>query len=276
MESIFPGLWHGRTSVFQTLDQSRHLLIDSESSIDSDVDPDTGRLTTWELTNAIGGSSIVQMHWDAGLVVGDPSVPVDPIDEVIVPVDPPAPVDPIDEVIVPVEPSPPENPVDEVIGPVEPFVPSDRDDKFSGGMGKDIIRGRKGNDSLAGNAGKDKLIGGKGDDILDGGKGKDTLLGNAGKDTLIGGDGTDKVVGGSGADIFVLEIGKGFDKIRDFGKGNDKFGLAGDLQFSDLEFTQLGSKTLISVDGDYLARVRKTSLDDLTSEVFTRQFDTIG
>lgn len=153
----------------------------------------------------------------------------------------------------------------------------DGNDDFSGGGGRDTLRGRDGDDALAGEGGQDLLVGGKGDDILDGGNGKDSLRGNGGSDVLIGGPGSDKSIGGGGADIFVLDSGKGFDIIRDFGKGKDQFGLGGDLKFGDLEFTQLGSKTLISSEsGDLLAEVRKTALEDLTRDLFTRKFDTIG
>lgn len=150
------------------------------------------------------------------------------------------------------------------------------DDSFTGGGGRDTFRGRGGDDTLSGDGGKDKLLGGAGDDLLDGGNGKDTVKGNGGADTMIGGSGSDLVVGGGGADIFVVEVGKGFDTFRDFGKGKDQIGLGSDLKFNDLSFTAAGNGTEISTaDGDLLAFARKTTPEDFSRDVFTRKFDTI-
>ena len=150
------------------------------------------------------------------------------------------------------------------------------DDIFTGRGGRDRLSGRGGNDIMAGGAGRDNIRGGNGDDLIDGGNGNDSIRGNGGRDTLFGGSGSDVMRGNRGADIFVLEEGRGRDTIRDFGTGNDQLGLSGDLRFRTLEFVQRGTSTLIrSQDGDDLALVRGTAVDNLTRGDFTRRFDVV-
>ncbi|MBL8422569.1 MAG: hypothetical protein JNK06_03535, partial [Candidatus Accumulibacter phosphatis] len=82
----------------------------------------------------------------------------------------------------------------------------DEADHLYGGAGMDRIDGGKGDDHLEGNAGSD---------ILSGGEGPDTLLGGSGMDHLEGGKGNDLLDGGAGDDTYVLDVGGGFDTIRD-------------------------------------------------------------
>ena len=60
------------------------------------------------------------------------------------------------------------------------------------------------------------------DDDLFGESGDDKLK-EDGDDILTGGLGKDNLYGGSGNDVFRLTLGSGYDKIRDFKKGEDKF-----------------------------------------------------
>ena len=110
------------------------------------------------------------------------------------------------------------------------------DDLLQGEGGNDIIYGNSGVDSIYGGAGNDKLVGGSsvdfftgvsgndklygssGNDKLWGNSGKDLLKGGSGEDRLVGGAGSDRLSGGKGADTFVLQKGKGYDKITYFSK----------------------------------------------------------
>ena len=51
---------------------------------------------------------------------------------------------------------------------------------------------------------------------INGGSSNDTLIGGSGRDRLEGGTGYDRLSGGKGADTFVLQKGKGYDKITYF------------------------------------------------------------
>ena len=136
-------------------------------------------------------------------------------------------------------------------------------DKLYGGAGKDKLYGKSGNDylkgglnkdELYGGSGKDKLYGEEGDDNLNGGKSADKLYGGEDNDILWGGKGKNDLYGGSGNDIFKLTAGKGYDRIRDFKKGEDKV----DISNFALEFIKIidtgkhtkvysGSKDLLAI-----------------------------
>jgi len=68
----------------------------------------------------------------------------------------------------------------------------------NGGLGNDVLTGRRVGDSIDGGGGNDSIAGGLSADLL---------LGGAGDDTLAGGRGDDTLTGGEGADRFVLRIG---------------------------------------------------------------------
>ena len=129
------------------------------------------------------------------------------------------------------------------------------DDTLEGEGGADAIAGGSGDDMLSGSYGDDSLVGGSGDDMVSGGEGADTIAGNLGDDTLSGDGGDDEIRGGkgddmisggggvnllwgdAGADNFVLEEGaESTNTIADFEFGEDLIGLAGGLQFADLDF----------------------------------------
>lgn len=125
----------------------------------------------------------------------------------------------------------------------EPIYGTSRSDAINGGLGSDLIDGRRGDDTLNGGVGDDLLDGSSGDDTLYGGDGNDllvggaatgtgkntevggddTLYGEAGDDVLIGGTGDDDLNGGLGADEFYVELdydgalrAAGNDRIQDF------------------------------------------------------------
>ncbi|MBN9022943.1 MAG: hypothetical protein J0H08_12795, partial [Rhizobiales bacterium] len=109
---------------------------------------------------------------------------------------------------------------------------TDGDDIIYGKGGNDQLYGLAGNDEIYGDNKKDKLYGGDGDDYVSGGNGKDVLKGGNGADTLDGGKGKDKLTGGDGADTFVFSTAldkKKFDKITDFGTGDDVINLSQDV-----------------------------------------------
>lgn len=121
------------------------------------------------------------------------------------------------------------------------------DDTFVAGGGNDTIVGGKGFDTIdfskatagvnvdlgahtASGFGTDKITGveavvGSGfADTLTGDKADNTIFGGAGDDHIRGGKGSDLLIGGDGNDTFIWarsDIGKGVDKIADFGNGKD-------------------------------------------------------
>jgi Ca2+-binding RTX toxin-like protein len=118
---------------------------------------------------------------------------------------------------------------------------------LSGDNGNDVLRGNAGNDTLTGGAGGDILNGGNGNDFIDGGLGNDVLTGELGND------------------LFVLKAGDGRDSISDFQLGIDKLGLADDLTFEDLTF----SNNRINLGTEVLATLSGIDTTDLTASDFT-------
>ena len=160
-------------------------------------------------------------------------------------------------------------------------------DCLIGANGNDILLGQDGGDVISGGLGNDTGDGGEGDDLVFGGDGNDSLSGDGGNDILSGDRGSDTLTGGEGSDIFVLgrvgtsasssgflttggrEIGDA-DLIRDF-KAGDSIGLAGGLNFTQLEIFQgqgsNSSNTIIRdrQTGEFLAvlvDVRSNSIDE--------------
>ncbi len=127
------------------------------------------------------------------------------------------------------------------------------DDYIYAGGGDDTIIGGKGFDTLdfsganhavkvdlvghtASGYGVDKvsgieaLVGSAFADTLSGDKAANVIDGGAGNDVLRGGKGADVLIGGSGDDTFVWarsDVGKGVDRITDFGNGHDVLDLSG-------------------------------------------------
>lgn len=95
-------------------------------------------------------------------------------------------------------------------------------DYLDGGRAADKLFGGRGFDSLEGDLGRDILYGGKNGDVLDGDDGDDTLFGGKGNDYIEGDEDNDILYGGGGADTFNFDLDDGKNKIKDFGRGNDK------------------------------------------------------
>lgn len=127
-------------------------------------------------------------------------------------------------------------------------------DTLLGNLGDDHLNGGAGDDLLLGGLGNDRLLGETGNDQLSGGADDDSLQGNRGDDVLAGEAGRNRLHGGLGADTFVLtRLGEA--TILDFKDGQDKLQLAQRLTFRQLQITQQGNNTQISVSssGDLLA-----------------------
>lgn len=105
------------------------------------------------------------------------------------------------------------------------------DNRFSGGLGNDILQGKDGDDTLFGGQGNDTLSGGNDNDLLFGDTGDDLLSGGAGDDTLSAGTGNDTLSGGAGADEFLfIPLGDGQDDtwtITDYTAGIDSLNVFG-------------------------------------------------
>ncbi|MEL7330659.1 MAG: pre-peptidase C-terminal domain-containing protein [Cyanobacteria bacterium J06560_2] len=144
-------------------------------------------------------------------------------------------------------------------------------DILTGGSERDVLFGGAGQDILAGGSERDRLFGGEARDILIGDMGDDFLSGGAGDDVLMGVTGNDVLEGGAGADVFVLGVGDGTDRVKDFGIGTDKIGLVdGELTFAELTITQAGNRTIlgISSSGETLAVLRGVDASALGGSSF--------
>lgn len=158
----------------------------------------------------------------------------------------------------------------------------------STGNGRNRLYGGEGNDELlAGQS--DRLFGGPGDDILDategtgknrlyGGEGKDTLfggindllLGSNGDDLLFGGKGGNTMAGGKGEDQFWIvpdEIPSAGNTITDFQSSVDVMGLGAGIAFVDLEISQVGADTEISLKKDNTALATLTDVEAATISI---------
>lgn len=128
-----------------------------------------------------------------------------------------------------------------------------QDDDVLEAEGTQILFGGEGKDILdATGEGENRLYGGKGDDILFGGV-NDRLYGDNGDDILFSGDRDNTLTGGDGKDQFWLVAGDipgAANTITDFQSGTDILGLGAGLAFANLEITQVGSDTTVSLKTD--------------------------
>lgn len=176
---------------------------------------------------------------------------------------------------------------------------TDATETLNGGGGNDTIYGNGGMDTLIGGTGNDRIYGGSQADHISGGNGNDTIYGNGGKDTLIGGAGNDTIYGGSQADTIlggdgndtiyangggdfintgvgrdtvwlggaatvVLEVGQGFDSIKNFQLGLTQLKVS---STSNLSFTDSADGVRILQDGDLLAVVSWQTANTFNSNV---------
>ncbi|WP_032520576.1 M10 family metallopeptidase C-terminal domain-containing protein, partial [Prochlorococcus marinus] len=110
----------------------------------------------------------------------------------------------------------------------------------------------------------DYLRGGDDGDELYGESGDDLLKGEDGDDILVGGLGKDDLYGGSGNDVFRLTAGSGYDRIRDFEKGEDKIDKA-DFVVRELGIFNSGKNIKVYTNenkSDLLAIIYNHNLDD--------------
>ena len=140
--------------------------------------------------------------------------------------------------------------------------------EINGTPDDDRLIGTAKNDVINGFGGNDKLIGRAGNDTLKGGSGRDNLRGAGGDDILIGGNGFDLLTGNQGRDIFVLELNRGRDIIRDFKDGVDSLGLSDGLSFEDLDIVGRGNSTLIRYDNTTLASLSHVNAHTIGAEDF--------
>ena len=91
------------------------------------------------------------------------------------------------------------------------------------------------------------------------------LKGEDGDDILVGGLGKDDLYGGKGNDVFRLTLGSGYDKIRDFKKGEDKVDI-GSLDMNEIGVFDSGKNLKVYLDkekSDLLAIVYGYNLSDI-------------
>ncbi len=151
-------------------------------------------------------------------------------------------------------------------------------DSVYGGSGEDLIFGNDGADSLLGDTGNDTIFAGTGSDTGLGGEGNDQISGELGSDFLFGGEGADTLAGGTGSDTFAIAEGTGGSSIeeanivQDF-QPDDFIGLAGGLNFSDLDISQSSENagdTIIrrGEEGEFLAVLLGVDSGSLSEDKF--------
>ncbi|HHP7231070.1 MAG TPA: choice-of-anchor I family protein [Xenococcaceae cyanobacterium] len=133
------------------------------------------------------------------------------------------------------------------------------------GMSNDLI------DASAGE-GNNRIYGGAGDDTLILGT-ADRAFGGAGDDRFFvttGGDNT--ITGGAGKDQFWIataELPEGINNITDFTAGEDVIGLAGlGIGFEAVSLTQQGDNALIGINGQDIAILQNSEIDNLSEADF--------
>jgi Ca2+-binding RTX toxin-like protein len=140
---------------------------------------------------------------------------------------------------------------------------------------RDIITGGSGADELWAIAGDgNRLSGNSGDDLFFIGSSGNRALGGDGNDRfeVLDTSGTNYLNGGAGVDQFWLVSGPGDlpaakQFVMDFKAGEDLVGLQ-DIAYSSLSFTQVGSDTLLSVDGaavGHFTNVSAAALSDVAN-----------
>lgn len=117
-----------------------------------------------------------------------------------------------------------------------------------------------------GSVGNDVIIGSLKHDVLVGLDGNDVIRGKSGGDRILDGDGKDLMWGGPGRDVFEFTTDGKQDKIQDFQDGFDRIDIsgAGVTKLSDIQMTQVNSKTLLMAYADETIFVKGYSGSDLS------------
>ena len=148
-------------------------------------------------------------------------------------------------------------------------------DTIEGGSGDDVLLGRRGDDYITGDAGHDTLKGGSGNDMLFGGDGADLICAGRGQDLLSGGDGWDLLKGGIGSDNFMFYSGEsGVDTIRKFDPLHDVLTFAGYEPDARVQLMQYRKSTAVFVDGEHVAYLARTEVDDIDIDANVQFLDT--
>ena len=88
---------------------------------------------------------------------------------------------------------------------------------------------------------------------------------------MVGGTGKDNLYGGSGNDVFKLTLGSGYDRIRDFKKGEDKVDI-GSLDINEIGVFDSGKNLKVYLNkgkSDLLAIIYGYNLSELEqSDIF--------
>ena len=153
------------------------------------------------------------------------------------------------------------------------LIAGDGDNLVFGGSQADTITTGNGNDTIYGNGGEDILIAGDGDNLVFGGSqadtittgnGNDTIYGNGGSDYINSGTGLDTVSLGTGNTTVVLQIGEGYDNIKNFQLGATKFRVS---SLDTLSFKNSTGGTQIFQGSDLLAVVSFQNANTFNSNI---------
>ncbi len=128
---------------------------------------------------------------------------------------------------------------------------------------------------LGGDDANNNLIGSNGMDLLIGFAGEDSLFGLDGNDELFGLEDDDILTGGAGNDRFVHRPGDGMDTVTDFNPHadldteQDSIDLtAHDAKIEDIQLTQMGADTIVSVHGIQAMTLSNILVEQLSSQDF--------
>ncbi|MEM9450221.1 MAG: calcium-binding protein [Cyanobacteria bacterium P01_E01_bin.6] len=136
-----------------------------------------------------------------------------------------------------------------------------------GGNGNDLLIGCTRGEVLKGGRGDDRIKAGSGDDRVFGQQGDDVIHAGDGDDLIVGGRGNNTVFGGDGADIFRLNKGRGVTVIKDFSLDDGDVLDVRKGAIKQIEFTQVGRDTVVSLGRDELAVLSNVNADSLPASV---------
>lgn len=125
-----------------------------------------------------------------------------------------------------------------------------------------------GNDTISSGDGNDRILSGAGNDILNGGNGNDRINAGTGRDRISADPGNDRIILGKGRDVYEVTRGFGTDVIQDFRDRQDRIDLPSNLRFQQLDITQRGNRTTISVGSDQIVVLTNTRSSLITAADF--------
>jgi len=105
------------------------------------------------------------------------------------------------------------------------------------------------------------------DIVITGSDANDNLVGTEGNDLISSGQGNDLLTGGNGADRFIFNSDSGFNRIVDFGNGNDV------IDLSTTDFESFDDLNLVERSGTVFLFINEDSSVEFTGIETVEQLD---